>query len=76
VSNAADQTALAPMVIVAAEQHEPAVGASANVVMLGIARTSNHPISFWEFTRKGAIVTAVSIALSAIYLWVRYFVAG
>lgn len=50
-----------------------AVGASANVVMLGIARGAGNPISFWEFTRKGAVVTAVSIALSALYLWLRYF---
>ena len=51
-----------------------AIGASANVVMLGIARRADNPISFWEFTRKGAVVTAMSIALSAIYLWLRYFV--
>jgi Na+/H+ antiporter NhaD/arsenite permease-like protein len=53
-----------------------AVGASANVVMIGIARGAGHPISFWEFTRKGTLVTAVSIALSAVYLWLRYFVLG
>ncbi|WP_123026241.1 ArsB/NhaD family transporter [Mycolicibacterium stellerae] len=53
-----------------------AVGASANVVMLGIARRAEHPISFWEFTRKGFVVTVMSIALSAIYLWLRYFVWG
>ena len=51
-----------------------AVGASANVVILGIARRADSPISFWEFTRKGAVVTVMSIGLSAIYLWVRYFV--
>jgi Na+/H+ antiporter NhaD/arsenite permease-like protein len=51
-----------------------AVGASANVVMLGIARRADTPISFWEFTRKGAVVTVVSIVLSAVYLWLRYFV--
>jgi Na+/H+ antiporter NhaD/arsenite permease-like protein len=51
-----------------------AVGASANVVMLGIARRADNPISFWEFTRKGLVVTVVSIALSAICLWLRYFV--
>jgi Na+/H+ antiporter NhaD/arsenite permease-like protein len=51
-----------------------AIGASANVVMLGIARRADTPISFWEFTRKGAIVTVMSIALSALYLWLRYFV--
>jgi anion transporter len=51
-----------------------AVGASANVVMLGIAKRSGNPISFWEFTRKGFAVTAVSAVLSALYLWLRYFV--
>jgi Na+/H+ antiporter NhaD/arsenite permease-like protein len=53
-----------------------AVGASANVVMLGIARRADNPISFWEFTRKGVLITVLSIALSAIYLWLRYFVFG
>ncbi|PSR58656.1 hypothetical protein C8258_31000 [Nocardia sp. MDA0666] len=50
-----------------------AVGASANVVMLGIARRAETPISFWEFTRKGAVVTAITIAIAAPYLWLRYF---
>jgi Na+/H+ antiporter NhaD/arsenite permease-like protein len=53
-----------------------AVGASANVVMLGIARRAGNPISFWEFTRKGALITVLSILLSALYLWLRYFVLG
>ena len=51
-----------------------AVGASANVVMLGIARRSEHPIAVWEFTRKGVLVTTMSIALSTIYLWLRSFI--
>ncbi len=50
------------------------VGASANVVMLGIARRSDSPIGFWEFTRKGVVVTVMSISLAALYLWLRYFV--
>ncbi|MEU6581272.1 ArsB/NhaD family transporter [Nocardia sp. NPDC046763] len=50
-----------------------AVGASANVVMLGIARRSDQPISFWEFTRKGILVTAVTITVTVPYLWLRYF---
>jgi Na+/H+ antiporter NhaD/arsenite permease-like protein len=53
-----------------------AVGASANVVMIGIARRTDNPISFWEFTRKGALVTVVSVVLSALYLWLRYFIFG
>jgi Na+/H+ antiporter NhaD/arsenite permease-like protein len=48
-----------------------AIGASANVVVLGIAARAGSPISFWEFTRKGAVVT---IALAAPYLWLRYFI--
>ncbi|BBZ44859.1 ArsB/NhaD family transporter [Mycobacterium parmense] len=52
-----------------------AVGASANVVVLGIAARSDNPITFWEFTRKGMVVTAVSLVLSAVYLWLRYLMA-
>ena len=51
-----------------------AIGASANVVVLGIAKRSGFPISFWQFTKKGAIVTVVTILLAAPYLWLRYFV--
>jgi Na+/H+ antiporter NhaD/arsenite permease-like protein len=51
-----------------------AVGASANVVVLGIADKAGHPIRFMDFLKYGALVTAVSIAVSAAYLWVRYFV--
>ena len=50
-----------------------AIGASANVVVLGIARRSGSPITFWEFTRKGAIITVITVTLAAPYLWLRYF---
>ena len=51
-----------------------AIGASANVVIIGIAKRSGYPITFWEFTKTGAIVTVVTILLAAPYLWLRYFV--
>ncbi len=51
-----------------------AVGASANVVVLGIAARSGHPISFWRFTKYGIVVTLVLIPISGLYLWLRYFV--
>jgi Na+/H+ antiporter NhaD/arsenite permease-like protein len=51
-----------------------AVGSSANIVMLGIALRSGNPISFWEFTRKGMVITTISTVLCALYLWLRYFV--
>jgi Na+/H+ antiporter NhaD/arsenite permease-like protein len=53
-----------------------AVGASANVVVIGIAARNGHPISFWQFTRYGAVVAAVTIAIAWPYLWLRYFVLG
>ena len=49
-----------------------AVGASANVVVLGIAARNGTPISFWTFTRYGLIVTMITVALSVPYLWLRY----
>ena len=51
-----------------------AVGASANVVMLGIAARSGSPISYWEFTKKGAVITVITVLVAAPYLWLRYFV--
>ncbi|MFK4106458.1 SLC13 family permease [Streptomyces sp. NPDC019531] len=50
-----------------------AIGASANVVVLGIAERNRQPISFWQFTKYGLVVTAVTVALSAGYVWLRYF---
>ena len=50
-----------------------AVGASANVVVIGIALRAGTPISFWEFTRKGLVVMAITILVAAPYLYLRYF---
>ncbi|WP_205860536.1 SLC13 family permease [Phycicoccus sp. HDW14] len=51
-----------------------AIGASANVVITGIAKRNDHPISFWTFTRYGLIVTAATIGICVPYVWLRYFV--
>lgn len=50
-----------------------AVGASANVVMLGIAKRNGHPISFWQFTKYGLVTTAVTSGLSVAYVLLRYY---
>ncbi len=50
-----------------------AVGASANVVVLGIAARNGHPISFWQFTRYGVLVTAVTVVIAWVYVALRYF---
>ncbi|GAA3622827.1 ArsB/NhaD family transporter [Nonomuraea rosea] len=49
-----------------------AVGAAANVVVIGIAARNGHPISFWQFTKYGLIVTVVTVTLVTPYLWLRY----
>jgi Na+/H+ antiporter NhaD/arsenite permease-like protein len=50
-----------------------AVAAGANVVILGIAARHLHPISFWEFTKYGLVVTAVTLVIAWPYVWLRYF---
>lgn len=50
-----------------------AVGASANVVALGIAARAGQRISFWQFTKYGILVTVVSTTMAWIYVWLRYF---
>jgi Na+/H+ antiporter NhaD/arsenite permease-like protein len=50
-----------------------AIGASANVVVIGLALRAGHPISFWAFTRKGVVMTAITVTVAAPYLWLRYF---
>lgn len=49
-----------------------AIGASANVVVTGIAKRNGHPISFWEFTKYGSVVAVVTLAISTPYLLLRY----
>lgn len=51
-----------------------AIGASANVVVTGIAARDGHPISFGTFTRYGIVVTTVTVLIAWPYLWLRYFV--
>jgi len=53
-----------------------AVGASANVVVICIAARAGHPITFWRFTKYGSIVAAVTIAVSWLYLYLRYYAFG
>ncbi|MFC6012105.1 ArsB/NhaD family transporter [Nocardia lasii] len=50
-----------------------AVAASANVVALGIAARAGQKITFWQFTKYGALVTLLSSVIAWIYVWVRYF---
>jgi Na+/H+ antiporter NhaD/arsenite permease-like protein len=50
-----------------------AIGASANVVVLGIAERAGKPISFWQFTKYGLVVTIMTVAICVPYLYLRFF---
>lgn len=48
------------------------IGASANVVVVDLARRAGHPISFWQFFAVGFPVMLGSIVLSTLYLWLLF----
>ena len=49
------------------------IGASANVVMAKICEKNKYKISFLTFSRYGLPFTVQAIAISMIYIWLRYF---
>ena len=48
------------------------VGASANIVVANVGARAGYPIRFREFFRYGSVVVIVSLAISSVYVWVRY----
>jgi Na+/H+ antiporter NhaD/arsenite permease-like protein len=49
------------------------VGASANVVAIGLAHAAGYKITFWQFAKYGVPVTIVSTLLALPYVLIRYF---
>ena len=49
------------------------IGASANVVAIGLAHKAGIKISFWHFAKYGLIITAVSTAMIFPYILFYYF---
>ncbi|MEA3311090.1 MAG: ArsB/NhaD family transporter [candidate division WOR-3 bacterium] len=50
------------------------IGSAANMVVAGISNRSGHKITFRAFTSKGLPITAASLVLASLYVWLRYFV--
>lgn len=48
------------------------VGAAANVFVVNMAQRAGYKISFLAYLKYGAIVTVFSVAMAALYLWLRY----
>ncbi len=50
------------------------IGASANIVTLGLAEKAGYPVSFRKYLIYGIPLTIEMIVLSNIYVWLRYYV--
>ncbi|MCY9661994.1 ArsB/NhaD family transporter [Paenibacillus chondroitinus] len=50
------------------------IGASANLIVAGMAGKEGHPISFVQFLKYGFPLMLLSIVLSSIYLYLRYLI--
>jgi Na+/H+ antiporter NhaD/arsenite permease-like protein len=48
------------------------IGASANVILAGMAEREGHPISFGAFLRYGLPVTLGTMLIATAYVWLRY----
>ena len=51
-----------------------AIGASANVIVVGIAEKMGRPISFKQFMLYGMPLMIESIIICTLYVWLRYFI--
>ncbi|WP_027186124.1 ArsB/NhaD family transporter [Desulfovibrio inopinatus] len=51
-----------------------AIGASANVIVVGLSEKAGHKITFIRFFKYGAPVMLLTIILATIYIYLRYYV--
>ena len=51
-----------------------AIGASANVIIVGISEKSGKKISFMKFMAYGMPVMIATVIISMAYVWIRYYV--
>jgi Na+/H+ antiporter NhaD/arsenite permease-like protein len=49
------------------------VGASANVITIGLAEKAGYPITFKKFLMYAVPITLESIIISTLYVWFRYY---
>jgi len=51
-----------------------AIGASANVIVVGMAAQNGKKISFLRFMAYGFPIMILTVSIAAVYLWLRYYV--
>ncbi|WP_232698197.1 ArsB/NhaD family transporter [Brevibacillus daliensis] len=52
------------------------IGASANVIVVGMAARSQHPINFMTYFKVAFPLTIITLFMSHVYIYLRYFVWG
>ncbi|WP_456387573.1 SLC13 family permease [Desulfolithobacter sp.] len=50
------------------------IGASANVIVVGMAEKAGHRITFMKFVSYGVPIMVLTVFISMIYVWLRYYV--
>ncbi len=50
-----------------------AIGASANVIVVGMSEKAGHKISFLKFMAYGVPVMFITVFIAMIYVWLRYY---
>jgi Na+/H+ antiporter NhaD/arsenite permease-like protein len=53
-----------------------AIGASANVIVVGMSEKAGRKISFLKFLTYGMPIMVLTVLISAVYVWVRYYLIG
>jgi Na+/H+ antiporter NhaD/arsenite permease-like protein len=51
-----------------------AIGASANVIVVGMSEKAGRKISFMKFMAYGMPIMILTVAISTLYVWLRYYV--
>lgn len=51
-----------------------AIGASANVIVVGMAEKAGRKISFIRFLAYGMPIMIMTVVISTLYVWLRYYV--
>jgi len=51
-----------------------AIGASANVIVVGISEKTGKKISFMKFMAYGMPIMIATVMISMVYVWIRYYV--
>ena len=50
------------------------IGASANLVVSGLSEKTREPINFWNYIKVGFPIMIITIIISIIYLYIRFFI--